>query len=144
MTAEDFELQPRGPYLFNYWQARQQVETPFGSFVVEAHMPLEDTAPPDPAMVRQANELAEFTRSNPEAILEKIYEHYRAMADHWLEMCRVPRALRQDELSPYLEVLTLNVNRDGDEPTIYVSPRWDVEHAISMAVREGRVEFQDL
>jgi hypothetical protein len=144
MTVEDFEHQPRGPYLFNRWEARQRVETPFGSFVVEAQMPLEDSGPPDPSMVRQANELVDFAKSHPDAILEKIHEHYRAMAVYWLEICRVPSGLRRDELSPYLEALSLTVNREGTEPTIYVSPRWNVEHAIYMAVRDGQVEFQEL
>ncbi len=146
MTAEDFEHQSRGPYLFNFWHARTRVRTPFGEFVVEAHMPLEDTAPPDAAMVRQANELVEFTRAYPDAILDKIYEHYQAVSDHreWLESCGVPPGLRRDELARYLDTLNLVVDRDGSEPTIYVVPRWDHEHAIYLAVRDGRVEFQDV
>ena len=146
MTADDFEHQPRGAYLFNFWHARPRLHTPFGEFVVEARMPLQDTEPPDEEMVRQANELVEFTRENPDAILDKIYEHYRGASGHpgWMESSGVPLGLDREELAPYLDALNVVVDRDGAEPTIYVVPRWDHEHAIYLAVRDGRVEFQDL
>jgi hypothetical protein len=97
-------------------------------------MPLKDTAPPDDEMVRQANDLAEFTRSHPLASDEA----------EWMESCGVPVGLTRDELTPYLDELNLVVDRDRSEPTIYVVPQWDEEHAIYLAVRDGRVEFQDL
>ena len=146
MTADDFEPQPRGPYLFNFWHARPRVRTPFGEFTVEAHMPLEDTKPPDDEMVRQANALAEFTRRNANAILDKIDDHYRGASAQlgWMESCDMPLGLHREALAPYLDALNLVVDRDGSEPTIYVVPRWDHEHAIYLALRDGHVEFQDL
>jgi len=146
MTADDFRIQPRGPYLFNFWHADQRVTTPFGDFVVEAHMPLEDTDPPDAEMIRQANKLAEFTRKHSKAVLQKIYEHYQDAAHDvkWMERCGVPVGLAQDALAPYIDVLNLVVHRDRSEPTIYVVPRWDHEHAIKLAVRARKVELQDL
>jgi hypothetical protein len=146
MTVEDFEHEPCGPHLVNFWHARPRVSTPFGEFQIEAHMPPGDTSPPDPSMILQANELAEFTRAHPDAVLDKIYEHYTTIAaqPEWMESCGVPPGLRRDELAPYLDEMVLVIDRDETEPTIYVVPRWDNEHAIYLAVRDGRVEFQDL
>ena len=146
LTADNFERQPRGPYLFNFWHANQRVPTSFGEFIIEAHMPLEDTAPPDPEMVRQASSLAEFVRTHPDAVLDRIYEHYQIVSkqQHWMDICEVPLGLDRNGLTPYLMSLSLVVDRDHSEPTIHVSPQWDDEHAIYLAVRDGDVEFQDL
>jgi hypothetical protein len=145
MTVDDFEVQPRGPYLFNFWQARTRVPTPFGEFAIEAHMPLEDTGPPDARMLRQAEKLSEFALANSDAILDRIFTHYRALADQsdWLAACGVPSDLQRDELAPYLDELTLVVSRERSEPTIYIIPRWDHEHAIYLNVRRGRLVSED-
>ena len=102
MTADDFKHQPHGPYLFNFWHATPRVSTPFGDFVVEAHMPLKDTDPPDADMVCQANELAEFTRMHSDLILDMIYENYQDASDEpeWMENCGVPLGLTRDALAP--------------------------------------------
>jgi hypothetical protein len=41
-------------------------------------------------------------------------------------------------------MLNIVTDREEPEPTIYVVPRWDEEHAIYLVVRDGQVEFLDL
>lgn len=146
LTVDDLVLQPRGPYGSNRWYAKSQVPTSFGDFLIEAVMPLKDIAPPDSEMIRQANELAEFTQNHSRAILNKIFEHYQLVAEptEWFATCGVPLNLTQKTLAPYLEQRTLVVERGESDPTIYISPQWDIEHGLYLLVRKGRVQFHYL
>jgi hypothetical protein len=79
ISVEDFEQQPRGPFLFNHWIAKQRVPTPLGDFSVEARTPMNDPEPPDERMLQQVNMLAAFVLADPDKILDKIYEHYQTV-----------------------------------------------------------------
>ena len=133
MNIADFEKQPRGPYLFDWWAARQRIETPLGLFSVEFQMLGEDdTNPPDDEMLRRASELVSYAENN-------------ALAPGWLETCEVPRRLRPDRIRDYLREngsLVVSRHLDWDEPyssSIHVCPLWDEEHALTLDVRDGAI-----
>jgi hypothetical protein len=146
ISTEDFEQQPRGPFLSNYWIAKQRVPTPLGDFSVEARTPLNDPQPPDERMLEQVNTVATFVLANPDKILDKVYEHYQLVSkqSEWMQDCDVPTDLSRDGLAPYMVRLNIVTDREEPEPTIYVVPQWDEEHAIYLTVQDGRVEFQDM
>ncbi len=151
MTVEDFELQERGHYLFNHWCVRERVPTPFGKFKVTAYMDLEDSEPPDERMVREANELADFARNDPEALLAKIHEHYTIYAQNCpdrLESCNIPLGLKPQQLAPYLFDLTIAVDRydapfspDPNQPHFLIMPRWEEEHQLALILKDGQIEI---
>lgn len=146
LTAEDFEQQPRGSYLFNHWIAKQRVPTSLGDFSIEAQTPMHDTQPPDERMLAQMSILAAFVHANPDKILDKVYEHYQSASQEveWMQDQDVPTDLSRVGLAPYIVTLSLVTDREEAEPTIYVVPQWDEEHAIYLAVRDGQVEFLEL
>jgi hypothetical protein len=96
-------------------------------------------------MLRQANKLLDFVVGHENLVLDKIYEHYQSAArdKSWMADCGVQVGLKREQLGPYLDHLSLAVDRDRSEPTIYVIPKWDHQHAIYLAVRRGRAAFQD-
>ena len=145
LAVGDFEKQPRGPYEFNIWRANQTVDTPFGSFSIEAITPLKDKEPPDDVMLLEATRLRDFVRKNHPRILAKIHEHYRTVSQdsNWMEFCDVPIGLSRDELKPFLVALDISVDREESEPTILITPQWDEEHAIYLAIREGELTFSE-
>jgi hypothetical protein len=97
-------------------------------------------------MLEQVNTLAAFVRANPDKMIDKVYEHYQSISQQveWMEACGVPTDLPRHGLAAYIVMLNLVIDREEPEPTIYVVPRWDEEHAIYLAVQDGQVEFQDM
>jgi len=147
MTAAEFEKQPRGPYLFDYWRWHKTVPTPLGDFAVEFQMlGDDDTNPPDDEMLRRASELVHYAGTHGDYILDIVFGYYRlASESDWLEMAGVPRGLTRETVSSQVrEDRTLVVSRhlDWAEPydsVIHVAPLWDEEHALSLEFREGKI-----
>ena len=147
MTAAEFEKQPRGPYLFDYWRWHKTVPTPLGDFAVEFQMlGDDDTNPPDDEMLRRASELVHYAETHGDYILDIVFGYYRlASESDWLEMAGVPRGLTRETVSSQVrEDRTLVVSRhlDWAEPydsVIHVAPLWDEEHALSLEFREGKI-----
>ncbi len=149
MTIADFEKQPRGPYLFDWWVGRQRIATPLGLFSVEFHISGDgDTDPPDDEMLRRAAELLSYTESHGEFILDIVFGHYLLAAgacDDWLEDCGIPRGLARSKIADFVrEDRTLVVARHlgWDQPystSINVVPLWDEEHALSLEFHDGAI-----
>jgi hypothetical protein len=105
MTINDFERQPRGPYVFDWWVGRQRIATPLGLFSVEFQMlGDEDTNPPDQEMLRRASELVSDTENHGNFILSIVLGHYLLAAEDrgWLESCGVPQGLSRDRIPDYV------------------------------------------
>ncbi|MGB8010056.1 MAG: hypothetical protein WCF68_00465 [Terriglobales bacterium] len=105
MTIADFEKQPRGPYLFDWWVGRQRIATPLGLFSVEFHiLGDDDTDPPDEEMSRRAAGLVSYTESHGEFILDIVFGHYLLKAEDpdWLRDCGVPRGLTRNRVADYV------------------------------------------
>ena len=145
LTVDSFRKLPRECFEFNRWAIDEGVLTSFGSFQVEAVTPLGDDAPPDGRMIDQANRLVGFVQRNEGAILDKIFEHYQLLVrdESWMESCDVPTNLGRTELSPYLVGLDITVDREEDEPILFVTPQWDEEHGIYLTVQGDAIEFTD-
>jgi hypothetical protein len=148
MNIADFEKQPRGPYLFDWWVARQQIETPLGLFSVEFQMLGEDdTNPPDDEMLKRASELVSYAENSGNFILDIVFGDYlrAALAPGWLEACEVPRRVRRDRIGDYLREngsLVVSRHLNWDEPyssAIHVCPLWDEEHALTLDLRDGAI-----
>jgi len=151
MTLADFEKQPRGPYLFDWWVAQQRIATPLGLFSVEFQISGDDdTDPPDEEMLRRANGLVSYTESQGEFILDIVYGHYRyyllsAENRDWLEECGVPRDLSRNKIADYVREdrsLVVTRNLGWEQPyssTIHVVLLWDEEHALSLDFRDGAI-----
>jgi hypothetical protein len=148
MTIGDFEKQPRGGYLFDWWVGKQRVATPLGLFSVEFQMLDEnDTNLPDNEMLRRTSELVSYTESHGESILEIVHGHYLLAAEDpdWLEDCEVPRGLTRHRIADYVrEDRSLVVARhlSGEPPytsSIFVVPLWDEEHALRLDFRDGAI-----
>lgn len=147
MHIDDFKKQDRGPRLYDHWLHPDPIPTPLGPFFVEL-MP--DGGEPDIRMVEEAVSLVEFLRSNAQAIVNHVHEHYRHHIEHheWMEECGVPLDLETSDLVPFLRVRSIVVERDGGPPPtyeawFYVSPQWDVEHAIYLSLTNGTLSFRD-
>ena len=108
-------------------------------------MPMGDTKPPDERMLNEANFLADYVDANSDAILELVFQHYNRCASEpdWLEICEVPAGLQRHEIKPYLNSLSIVVDRESPDPTILVTPQWDEEHAIYLEVKKGRLQFRE-
>jgi hypothetical protein len=146
LTASDFVHQPRGSSRFYRWIATAPVRTSFGDFSIEAVMPMGDTKPPDARMLKDANFLADFVQTHSDAVLELIFQHYQGWCSRdpgWLDACDVPAGLRRHELKPFLIGLSITVDREMPEPEILITPQWDEEHAIYLAVKRGQIQFRD-
>jgi hypothetical protein len=148
VTIADFERQPRGPYLFDWWLARQRVPTPLGLFSVQFQMlGDDDTNPPDDEMLRRAAELVRYAETHGDFILDIVVGHYlRAAEDcEWLEVCGVPQGLGRDRIADYVRedrILVVSRHLTWDQPyssAIYVVPLWDEEHALSLDFRDGAI-----
>ena len=148
MTIDDFERQPRGPYLFDWWVGRQRIATPLGLFSVEFQMlGDEDTNPPDQEMLRRASELVSYTENHGDFVLNIVLGHYLLAAEDrgWLESCGVPPGLSRDRIADYVrEDRSLVVSRhlDWDEAyrsAIHIVPLWDEEHALTLDFRDGAI-----
>lgn len=148
MLLSEFTKSPPGSYLFDFWIHPIRIACPLGDFTVEL---LPDSGEPDTNMVTEAEALVLFLETHTEAVVAKVFEHYRRMLNYpeWLAECGVPSNLDCVSLSDHIEVLNLTVARvdDGDRfeylSRIYVSPKWDQEHAIYLEVIGDKVEFCD-
>lgn len=148
MQLSEFTKAPRDPYLFDFWIHPVRIACPLGDFSVELYP---DSGEPDTNMVTEAEALVVFLGAHAEAVVAKVFEHYRQMLDYpeWLAECAVPLDLDCTSLSDHIEVLNLTVSRvdDGDHaiylPRIYVSPKWAQEHAIYLEVIGDYLEFCD-
>lgn len=148
MTITDFEKQPRGPYLFDWWEAQQRIPTPLGPFLVEFQMlGDDDTYPPDEEMLGRANALVAYAEGHGEFILDIVFGHYLLAAEDygWLDGCGVPRGMTRDRIADYVrEDRSLVVARhlSWDQPyssSIHVVPLWDEEHALSLDFSDGTI-----
>lgn len=149
-AVDDFELQPRGPYLFETWRATAPITSRFGDCVVNVVNDLGDTRPPNAQLVKQANDLVAVLTGEADAVHDKVFEHYLIIAqqEEWMRSCRVPTALTRAEVVSYILECSIDVSRPtaDEEPTaatIRIVPQWEDEHQIFLAVRGGKLEFAD-
>ena len=148
MTIADFEKQPRGPYLFDWWVGQQRIATPLGLFSVELHiLGDDDTDPPDEEMLRRTAGLVSYTENQGEFILDIVFGHYLFAAEErdWLEHCGIPRGLPRNRIADYVRKdrsLVVARHLNWDQPysiSINIVPLWDEEHALSLNVRDGAI-----
>lgn len=148
MQLTEFAKAPRGPYLFDFWVHPIAIPSPLGNFSVEL---FPETGEPDVRMVEEASALVEFLQSQPEKVVSRVFEHYsRLLRDpNWLAACNVPADLSREDLSSFIQSRSLTVRRSDAggkivyENRIYVSPQWDIEHAIYLGISGNDVEFSD-
>lgn len=148
MRLTEFVKAPRGPNLFDSWVHPTAIASPLGNFTVEL---FPETGEPDVQMVQKAIVLVEFLQSRSEKVVSKVFEHYKRLLrdPDWLTECHVPVDLSRKDLSSYLQARSLMVHRSDDdgkrvyESRIYVSPQWDIEHAIYLAISGTGVTFSD-
>lgn len=147
MNAEDFEKQPREPYLFDWWVGREVVPTPLGPFKVELLVGVGETNPPDDEMFRRASELMTFVDGHGEYIVDIVFGYYLLATEdsEWLEFCGVPQGLNRQTVKNFVrEDRSLVVSRHlgSAEPyssTIHLVPLWDEEHALRLGIRNGTI-----
>jgi hypothetical protein len=148
MTIADFDKQPRGPHLFDWWVGRQRIATPLGLFSVEFQMlDDDDTNPSDDEMLRRASGLVTYTGSHGEFILDIVFGYYLLAAEErdWMEDCGIPRGLPRNRIADYVRedrslVVARHLNWDQPYTTsIHVVPLWDEEHALSLEFRDGAI-----
>jgi hypothetical protein len=137
-VLDEFEQEPRGRRLVDFWRAKEPLASPIGSFEVDLD------APPDAELLREVNELAVVVATQYDAVLELIYDHYLQFAVDrgWMKSCDVPRGLRIDQVTRYLRSRSISVRRNPEgvaHGTIFISPRWDPEHGVDLVVVNGRV-----
>jgi hypothetical protein len=138
LIAHDFDIAPRGPYLFDRWIAKEPVENPLGPFDVELRQE------PDEVLLRHANELVAFISSEYDVVLNAVYEHYQQTAEqkHWMKSCGVPIGLAEGRVKKYLRsrAIVVRYHRQGlVDAAIYIRPRWDIEHGIHLGLNHGRL-----
>ena len=150
LNLSDFEKQPRGPYAFDFWIAKEPLSTPIGDFTVELQMGVGDTDPPDDEMLRRANALVALLPTDFRKIQDRVFEHYQMSDDpDRLEEMGIPTDCDRDSILAYLEARSLVVSRSvSDEGVDYTSlvhsiPAWDEEHAIFLAYQEGDWKFHE-
>ena len=133
MIIADFEKQPRGPYLFDWWVGQKRIATPLGLFsVVFQMLGDDDTDPPDGEMLRRATALVSYTESHSEFILDIVFGHYLLAAEDrdWLENCHVPRGVTRNRIADYVREdrsLVVARHHSWDQPytsSIHVVPLW--------------------
>jgi hypothetical protein len=141
MIADDFEKQPRGPYLFDFWLSKQPISTTMGDFIAELR------EPPDGELLEEVNVLTAFVQSNIEEVWDKVYEHYQRVASvrQWMKSCGVPTRLDRKGILPYLRSRQIVVERDEGEVdgVIFIDPLWDVEHKINLRLENDVLSFSD-
>jgi hypothetical protein len=144
MTSDEFEKQPRGTYLFDWWVGKRRVSTLLGVFTVEFQMGVGDTNPPDDAMLTLASELMDYAESHSEYLLDIVFGYYlfAAQDPDWLKVCSVPRGLSRGEVADFLRkdrTLVVSRHLDWEEPydsAIHIVPLWDEEHALTLDFRD--------
>ncbi|MES2261144.1 MAG: hypothetical protein V4724_21725 [Pseudomonadota bacterium] len=144
MHLSEFIKAPNGMYSFNFWIHPISIPSVLGVFSVELRP---DTGEPDFRMVDEAKTLALFMRTHPEELQDKVYEHYKRLTAYpdWLTECSVPGNLEKNEMMPYLEVRNIVIIREDSIQTLnscfYISPQWDVEHAIYLKIDGVKLEY---
>jgi len=145
MVAQDFNKAGGKPYAFHWWLWNKTVPSVLGAFALELRTGPRCAAP-DEAMVSAAGGLiAFFTRAEDE-VVRIVFENYRRClrkASHLVEQ-GVPLDLNADAISPFLRDRALVVSRDSDEGVadelcIYITPKWDIEHSLSLVVEDERI-----
>ncbi len=142
MTADDFEIQPRGARLFDIWRSKSPILTSMGAFDVEFHQA------PDDELLRLAGELVLYVSNQSEEVLDKVYEHYKSTSEHryWMKSCDVPVGLERKKVIPYLRSRTIVLFRDNQGVTgsILINPQWDAEHKINLVLQNGALMLKPL
>jgi hypothetical protein len=110
-------------------------------------MELEDTNPPDDAMLKRCAELIAYAESQGEYLLDIVFGYYLLAREdpEWLESCGVPQGLTRNTVASFLrESPSLVVSRYLGRTRPYSSeicivPLWDQEHALNLDFRDGAI-----
>jgi hypothetical protein len=136
-SVDDFELERRGPRLFDSWRARTSLDNPLGKFDVV----LDD--PPDEELVKHLNELATAVSTEYDAILNIVYDDYLRASEqkYWMKGCGVPLRLREHRVARYVESRVISVRRKQNgaiSAEVSLRPQWEPEHGLRLLLVNGR------
>jgi hypothetical protein len=105
---------------------------------------LELNARPDPALLEAAQDLITVVHSKISEIAAALYAQYLDFAEvkHWMKAQGVPLNLAEDQISQYVRSVTAYADRLGDGGIgmgVFIRTKWDPEHGMRFAIREGRL-----
>jgi hypothetical protein len=138
LTEQDFTLEILADGVTRLWVCKKQFSTALGALEVQL-----DT-PPDPVVLGAAQEFTALAQSKSTEVTRALYAQYLDFAEHksWMKAQGVPLNLDEDEVLKYVERITVYAGRAGDgriEGGIFIRTKWDAEHGMRFAIREGRL-----
>ena len=148
MQLSEFQKQQLPAGQADRWIWHQRVDTALASFQVELlMMDDEDTAPPDEAMVRLAEELAEFTRQHTDEIWDIVHGYYLMGSENpsWMSFCEVPEGLDRAAMKPAVIEPGLVIMRHAApwppryDGAIRVKLKWKMEHIVWLNFNDGKI-----
>lgn len=151
LTLSEFARQLDSRVAFDTWVCSRRLDSELGPFSLE--LQTEASLAPDERMLELAEELVEFVRTNSVVVGDLVFASYQRKVrqdPEWFRSLAIPTQLTRNEALEHLEENRwLRISRDSPfEPpyiaVIHLVPRWDLEHAFRLTVREGRlVELND-
>lgn len=151
MELSEFELQPRGPYLFDHYIHPVMIPSPLGSFSLEFHVDNASRRPPGEKMLAAIVALRDAFQADMDQLVLLVHEEYLLAIDdeEWCEEIELPTGLRPEELEPLLSNQSMTISNFGEEEAVpdpgrvYMSPEWDEEHGLYFARLQGKWEKVD-
>ncbi len=138
MNLTEFVLQPRGPYLFDWYRHRTPILSPIGPFDIELHVDDSQRRPPDTRMLDVVSTLSDAFKRDVELIAELVLNEYRRVSEDiaWQETYPFQKIKTYRGLQRHLRSRCLSLSQDEIDDrvkypgVVYISPKWDIEHGI--------------
>ena len=138
MLLTEFVLQPRGPYLFDWYLHRNRISSPIGPFDIELQIDDANRRPPDSRMLNAMSSLRDAFTRDIEMIANLVLTEYRRVANDpaWQDWYPFQNIKTYRGLQRHLRSRGLTVSQDEiDDRTkypgaVYISPKWDIEHGL--------------
>ena len=131
----------RGPYLFERWEAPDEVvDCALG--VVPLILITDIGGEPDERMMKLGEQLMAYVTAHDRELLDLIYGHYLfASEDDWLEFWKVPEGIQREQILSYVRSIEASVGHSDAEPSagILADIRWDQEHKLGFSVEHGQL-----
>ena len=81
MNLSEFVVQPRGPYLFDWYRHRTPIPSPIGPFDIELQVKDSQQRAPDTRMLDAVSKLSHAFIRDVELIAERVLNEYRRVSE---------------------------------------------------------------
>jgi hypothetical protein len=145
MRTSEFVLQGGHPYSFTWWSWKNKIPSHLGDFELEIRNG-DDNCLGEELIVHAQSFVSLFAELN-DSVLQTIHEHYRVSVldtPSWFAELGIPCDLTAQKLQPFIRDRSLVLDFVPGNPSpvrsdIYITPLWEVEHSVSLAVENGRI-----